>query len=445
MSQKPLADDRFVHGGDLALPRMKLSRWGFLRSPRSVFGRNVLRVLIGTGLAQSISVASIPVLGWLYLPAELGVFAAFYSFASIFSSLAGLRYELAISTVSDDGEAWDILRLVWCLNLLWAAVCLAGLLVYIPHSLQDLGGFVYALPLMVGLNAGRSSATYWLARRSCFSATARMKVLHASVTVALQIVLAYLVGGGRALVLAACLGSIAALVYGAIHSILSRPDLTEHHPGCVRASWAAILRRHARFPLYLLPAHGVNVLSGNLPILFFGSFAGPEFAGMFFIAWRIVQTPVIFLGRSIAQVFYPEAARQYNLRGECGALFGKVVRRLACMYAVVLPLIGVLAYIGLPVVLGVEKWTQVGTIALLLSVFSIVEAVDSPVSSIWIITKHQLHDLVWQVGLLVLVAVGLWSGCAASGPFGAVIGYGAAITLGFGINLVYCRRFSRGR
>lgn len=418
---------------------------GFLRLPRSVFGRNVLRVLLGTGVAQSISVASIPVLGWLYSPAELGVFAAFYSLASIFSSLAGARYELAISTVSDDGEAWRVLNLVWFFNLLGSAICLVGLLVYMPVSIQKLGGFAYILPLAVGLNAGRSSTTYWLARCGRFSITARMKVLHAAVTVVLQIVLAWLIGGGKALVLAASLGSLVSFAYGVIHSILSKPDLTERNPGDRRVDWLAILRKHARFPIYLLPAHGINVLSGNLPILFFGSFVGPGFAGMVFLSWRIIQVPVTFFGRSIDQVFYPEAARQYNLRGECITLFSTVVKRLAWMYVIVLPLIGIVGYFGLPLVLGHEKWAQVGIITLLLSVFSIVEAIDSPVSSIWIISRHQFQDLLWQIGLLVLVAGGLCGGLFFAGPLGAVVGYGIAITLGFGINLAFCRRFSHGK
>ncbi len=73
--------------------------------PKSEFSRNVLTLMTGTTIAQAIPIAISPILTRIYTPEDFGVFALYMSVASLLSTLATGRYELAIMLPKKDEDA----------------------------------------------------------------------------------------------------------------------------------------------------------------------------------------------------------------------------------------------------------------------------------------------------------------------------------------------------
>ena len=70
--------------------------------------------------------------------------------------------------------------------------------------------------------------------------------------------------------------------------------------------------RYWRFPLVSFWSGLVNVLNLHLPVLLFAGLYGQNFVGFYLLGFRVLQMPLQLVGRSIAQVFFPEAARSYR-------------------------------------------------------------------------------------------------------------------------------------
>lgn len=75
------------------------------------FLRSVTVLAGGTAAAQLLMVLLLPVLTRLYSPQDFNTLSVYLGLLSIFSVVATLRFELAISLPEEDGEAAHLLAL----------------------------------------------------------------------------------------------------------------------------------------------------------------------------------------------------------------------------------------------------------------------------------------------------------------------------------------------
>src|SRR5690554_5526121 len=92
--------------------------------PKSKFGRNVVTLITGTGLAQALPIALSPILTRLYTPDEFGIFALYASIYTILAVFVAGKYELAIVIPRYDGEAMNIATLAAGLSGIFSLVLL---------------------------------------------------------------------------------------------------------------------------------------------------------------------------------------------------------------------------------------------------------------------------------------------------------------------------------
>ena len=72
------------------------------------FKSNVVKLVFGTGLAQVLPIAVLPILTRMYSPEEFGIFAIYMAVAGILGVVATGRYELSIVLPDNDKEASGI-------------------------------------------------------------------------------------------------------------------------------------------------------------------------------------------------------------------------------------------------------------------------------------------------------------------------------------------------
>jgi len=408
--------------------------WGRF-PPLGPFGRNVMTLAGGTVVAQAVMAVFLPVLARLYSAEEFGICAVFTSVGTIAAVIASGRYDLSIPIPASDSEAWALFRLATWLAAGFALGSGLLLWLWIPALLAPLGSLAHLLPLYIACTAYSTAAGYWLGREGDFSWVSLSRIIQAVAILGLQVVWS-------------CLGYSGGLVIGlvsgaALLSLLNLARIRWGRSGVhSRFSLTQAARGHYRSPCFLLPAHAVNTLGAQLPVVFMNSFFGAAMAGFFGLALRLVGLPLQVISQSVNQVFFPHASREYAARGECAALFTRLVKRLFCIGAVGLGLALLCGPLLVEVVMG-EQWRTAGRIIQILAPFLLIRFVSSAVGSMSMIAGRQDVDLKWQVFMLVLVLAGLSVGAVFDDWRLSVVGYGIGSAVAFSAALVICYRFAR--
>ncbi|EFK95942.1 polysaccharide biosynthesis protein, partial [sediment metagenome] len=77
---------------------------------KSEFIKNIFTLLSGSTIAQVITLLAIPVLTRIFTPQDFGFFAVYFSLATIVSTVATGRYELAIMLPKHKKDALSIVK-----------------------------------------------------------------------------------------------------------------------------------------------------------------------------------------------------------------------------------------------------------------------------------------------------------------------------------------------
>jgi O-antigen/teichoic acid export membrane protein len=171
--------------------------------------------------------------------------------------------------------------------------------------------------------------------------------------------------------------------------------------------------RFYRFPAVSFWSGIVNVLNLYLPFLLFAGFFGEVFAGLYLLGFRVLQMPLNLLGRSVAQVFFPEAVRshrQHNLP----ATTAELLHFLATVGLPGILLIGAGAPELFSLVFG-QEWRQAGEMAMWMSPWLALVFVTSPLSNLPFVLERQGQEFSMQLIMLAARIVSLVVGALVGG------------------------------
>jgi len=292
----------------------------------SRFVRNVLIVASGTAGAQAINMAFAPFITRLYGPEAFGLLGTFLATLAIVMPVAALTYPIAIVLPEKDHDAHRLAKLSALLAatlslLVLFVVLIGGDRLTAVFGLEALDGFLVLIPLAMLFAAGQQIFEQLLIRRKQFKPIARVAIAQ-SLTLNLAKTGAgglYPVGGtlivlataGQALhsfFLWLCVRARAGNIAAERQEIdalgtSSQPD---------KNLWG-LAKAYRDFPLFRAPQVMINALSQGLPVLMLASFSGPAAAGFFSLGKTVLGVPVVLLGKSVGDVFYPrvvEAAQK---------------------------------------------------------------------------------------------------------------------------------------
>ena len=92
--------------------------------PRNEYTRNILTLMGGNIISQSLPIAISPILTRIYTPADFGLFSILISISMIFGSISNGRYELAIMLPQNEEDAINITALGFFITLLITIILL---------------------------------------------------------------------------------------------------------------------------------------------------------------------------------------------------------------------------------------------------------------------------------------------------------------------------------
>jgi len=332
--------------------------------------------------------------------------AVFISIVSLFSIVAGFKYELAIPLPEDerDAAALTLLSLILIAFVaLISAVCMywwGGALASAMDA-PKLVDYLWLVPVAISFTAMYNLFTYWAIRLKDFPVVARTKIRQQVITVVGQVSL-FKIGGVGLLV-----GSAAGMAMGVFtlaKKVFQRESWNHQPAGRI----AYVLKRYRKFPLFSTWGGLLNTAGSQLPPLLFASAFGAFYAGLYALAHRLIAMPMSIVGQAIGQVFLSDAPSKYR-NGELPDALNKAHKILIRS---ILPPTIILILFGesfFATVFG-ENWIVSGEIASWLALWMMMAFTTSPLSSVFAVAEKQHLGMIMQAVLLITRVSGIGVG-----------------------------------
>jgi lipopolysaccharide exporter len=379
------------------------------------FGTNVLKLLSSKIATQAINFITAPIIARIFLPEHFGTVQLFSSISGVIIVISCLRYEFSIPLGRDKNEvmASFIISVISTLAITLVSFILILILkarVAIWLKTPELETFLWFLPLAVLLGGIGNAIRYYASRSGKFGAIAWADFGFVSGNIFITILFGLIFGASANFLF---IGQITGMVLGILilFVFLSREFLSDAKTAnlSLRYIWE-VAKYHKKFPIYDTWAGLFNSISTQLLPIILGVYFSTKVVGYYSLGNRFVGLPMSLLGGSIAQVFFPSAAKEYNETGKLTNIVNNTFKRLVQIG--VFPFI-ILGFFGGPLfgfVFG-ENWVEAGVYTQILSIFVLFQFISSPLSNVFSIFNRQgtllfltLSQLINRMIALILFA-----------------------------------------
>ena len=370
--------------------------------PKSEFNRNVLTLMTGTTIAQSIPIAISPILTRIYTPEDFGLFALYMSFLMIFGSLVSGKYELAILIPKNDNDAKHIVIFSILLSFIVSVILFIFIFIFNDNIVQVLSNnsirvWLYIIPFNIFIISTVSILYYWNNRKKNYTILSNNQIIQSSIQGSSNITINLISKLYTGLIIGVILGGISSFIY--IFS-RSRYDFRGVKFNKLRA--IILMKKYIKFPQFMLASGLFENLSAQMPIFLLGTFFGSSIVGFYSLSQRIVRVPIMLIGTSIGNVFRQEASRLLIKNGNCRDIFITTFKKL-CWIATIPFMI---FYFIAPELFGFifgKNWIIAGEYAQILTILFYLQFIVSPLSNMFMIAEKQQYDLFLQVYLIISV------------------------------------------
>lgn len=408
------------------------------RLPLGPLVRRAAILVSGAAIGQAAVVGSTPLLSRIYTPAEFGVLAVFLAASGVSVVVSAFRYEQAILVADTDDEAAAVVKAaLGCVvftTILAAIAALAG-----GDWLADftstpaIADVLWLLPVTVAAGGVHQIMVSWATRQGGFTALSRSKaVLGVSLAVS-QLAIGLSTDWAGGLVVGVAVSWLLAILVlvPAMRGLTLATDAD---------AWGAAVR-YRRFPQLGMWASLLNRSALEIPSVALAALYGPEVAGSFLLAVRVVATPARLITESAYQVYVNEASRlKREAPGEMYTLFLRTLTRLARLAVPAALLLAVFGPWGFGVVLGPD-WAESSEQLRLLAPFLVAMMLTQPVAGTLWLTERLDLQLAREVGRVSFVLIAFliaWS--TGVGANAAIAMYVVSMVAGYSLLLYLCRR-----
>jgi O-antigen/teichoic acid export membrane protein len=410
-----------------------LNRW----LPRGGFARSASILAGGTAMAQVIAVAASPILTRIYNPSDFGALQVFISLMGFALVIAAGRYEFALLLPEDEQSSIDILGVaILCVCL--TTMVTTGIVILchyhwmFPASVLVLKEHLWLLPVSVLGGGLYQVLSYWAMRHNGYRQIATTKFTQVGAMVATQL--------GAGLVIH---GSLGLLIGDAVGRVMGSGrflrELWRDYAGQILAIRVArMIRLAVRYRDYPLVSTWGSLLNSSglaLPALFLAQYYGAQYTGWFALVNRVLGVPATLIGASIAQVYTSEAAKLSRTDPQrLMYIFLKTTRRMLYLGLPPCVLFTIFAPWLFQTIFG-HAWREAGVYARYLAFMCYASFINSPVTFTLSVLQRQRAQFAWDALKLVLTVVSIMLPYHFGyGPRVAILAYGVAMTLMYGIH-----------
>lgn len=374
------------------------------------FIKNFITLFSGSAISQVIIFITIPIITRLYTEEAFGIYVLFSSTLLTLKAITSFNLELSILVPKRDKDAINLLILNLCvvtisniIVLLFISIFKNKLLKFI--DLESIGNYIYLIPFSLMFVGYTNALEYWSNRNNNFKYLSIYLISKSSVLSVSQI--------GIGISSFRKLGLVPGLVLGQITGffILLKANICSiknqlHHVSVSRIFF--LLGKYRDIPIFNTIISFINNTSNELPVLLLSKYFGLAPAGIYGLAAKISKAPSGVIGYSASQVFFNEASKTYNIKGNMTALINKTYKGLFYTSLLIfIPLFIISFYFDN--IFG-KNWNDVGLYTRIMIPWLFLAFVNSPVSSLINILNKQKLFFYSETCLLILRFISFYIG-----------------------------------
>ena len=366
---------------------------------KSFFG-NVGIVFFGTLVSQVVNIIALPIITSIYGTKGFGVYALILGLTFMLSPASTLKYDYGLYTTHDQVKRDKLTSLSFVLCFIFGLFLLAVhyvspgfinfLLLDDSYSLENVEMF---LPLLLISISGFQVVNSNLFVNSKFTLASIVKV----VEVLFFIAFAYFMKENKNGLIFSKMISCGIIVLVFLFYFINKINFSK-----IKSTFIEFKEQ----PFYLFPAHTLNAFSREIPLIFLGYFYGIEVAGLFALSNRIIRLPITFIGQAISDVFRTKTMDIIQSGEKLTNIYKNTILSLSVMSVVILFLIHLLIEFLIFNFFDAE-WGNTVSIIKTISFIGALQLIANPLGNVFIVTKNQKLDLIWQVILFVLISLSL--------------------------------------
>ena len=359
------------------------------------FVKNVTLLLSGNIVGQLIPIAASVVITRLYSPNDFAVLAYFLTITGIISVIVGGRYELAIMLPKEDkkANALYLTSLIFTIAFTFFVFILCyffGEKFALIFNARQLTSFIYLIPVSIFLVGLYQSANFYSNRLSKYKLMSGTVITRSVFTSTINVVLGWLKVFPGGLIVGTLIGQFVAAI---LLSFSSFKQLWRQFP--TKNELIDVIIEYKDFPLKNGVSIFFNLLANQVPILLIGYlFQNNDIVGWYALVLRVLNLPLMTVGKSVSQVFYQETNQAEQINHQL--MFKKT--SLALLFIILIPEFILLGF-G-PFLFGFlfgELWHEAGYYAQIFIVFYMVRFIFSSQSTLLISARRLKTELFFNI------------------------------------------------
>ncbi len=410
-----------------------------LVQPGSFMG-NVIALLTGNLLGQTLLFISTPLITRLYTPGDFGLMAIVASITSVLSVLACMRYQHAIVLPKTAEQARDIIQLSWLISIFVFVILLLVIgsfrdWIEVLLNAKHLATLLWFVPLGVLFTGWRDILSFWNTRGKRFSLLALSHVVASCCSIGVKLIPVLLLHP-RAIWLV--MGNTIAFV-AAFCILLSKMD-SKFHRLILKIDYKKLIktaRDYKKFPRYSVPTGLMNSLSQNLPVLMLGYFFSAKEVGYYGLANAVLRKPIQLISTSIGKVFLQRSAHDQAHSKPIRPMLIKTTLGLAAVGAIPFMILFVWGEIIFSWVFGLE-WKAAGYYCELLAPWLFLGFINPPSVQVVVVNQDLRFSFWLMLSSIVLRFLSISVGYKVFNNVEACIIL--FVLSGIVINLIYIQR-----
>lgn len=292
--------------------------------------KNSTRLLSANIIAQVIGLLMYPILTRIYTPADFGLLNLFLSIGSMLALIGTAEYQYAVVLPKEEKKAMAILQLDFCILgmvcviVLVASLCLADPVANLFKT-PELASWLWMLPIFVLLTGIWTVVNYYLTRFKKFRLIGEYQVSQSIVSAGSKIGLNHIGMGGGGLISGTVIGAGISLVYVLVVEWIKdkKSFFQTWMKWLPREERIAVAKEYSNFPKFTLPRGFVNLLIGQLPVLWLTPMFGTQSVGYWGMAVLLGFAPISMITRSLYQTFFQHISSAINQQKSIKSFFSK--------------------------------------------------------------------------------------------------------------------------